>query len=299
MISGKFRVLETGRQPAGWCIMAGLQHVAIAGVKWLCAVCLAVAIGLSSMPWGWAQTLPDHLTKVQIQTANDLRQQAFVATDRGDFATAEKYWTQLIALFPDNPVGWSNRGTVRAAQNHLEAAIADYDRAIALAPDAPDPYLNRGTVLERLEQWDAAIADYNRLLELTPNDPMALNNRGNARAGLGNWEGAIADYQTAIDLAPNFATARINQALALYQIGNTEPAIHNLRNLVRRYPRYADPRAALTAALWMQGKQGEAESQWVATIGLDNRYKNIDWVQNNRHWPPEMVSALNQFLQVQ
>ncbi len=268
-------------------------------MRWLCAVCLIVAMGLGPMPWGLAQTLPDSLTAVQRQQVNDLRQQAFAATDRGDFKQAEFYWTQLIELFPNNPVGWSNRGNVRAAQNHLKAAITDYDTAIALAPDAPDPYLNRGTVLEWLGQWDAAIADYDHLLALTPDDPMALNNRGNARAGLGDWDGAIADYQMALERVPNFATARINQALAFYQIGNTETAIRNLRNLVRRYPRYAEPRAALTAALWVQGKHGEAESQWVATIGLDSRYKTIDWVENNRRWPPAMVTALNQFLQVQ
>ena len=59
---------------------------------------------------------------------------------------------------------------------------------------------------------------------------------------------------------------------------------------------FPDVRAAMTAVLWVEGKQGEAESNWVAAVGLDNRYQNIDWVANVRRWPPKMVKALEQFL---
>ena len=44
--------------------------------------------------------------------------------------------------------------------------------------------------------------------------------------------------------------------------------IRNMRNIVRKYPNFADMRAALTAAYWEQGKKGEAESNWVAAVGL-------------------------------
>ena len=267
--------------------------------KLIFTLLIFIGMGFASISPGMAQTLPDNLTKTQIQAVNDLRQKAFSATNRGDLAGAEGYWTQLIELLPDNPVGWSNRGNIKVGQNRIEAAIADYEKAIELAPDAPDAYLNRGLALERLSQWDAAIADYNRVLELDPEDPLAFNNRGNAKAGRGEWAAAIADYKTAIELAPNFATARANQSLALYQLGKTQTAIRTLRNLVRKYPRYPDTRAALTAALWVEGKQGEAESQWVSVLGLDSRYKDIEWVRDIRRWPPAMVAALNKFLQLQ
>jgi len=71
-----------------------------------------------------------------------------------------------------------------------------------------------------------------------------------------------------------------------------------MRNLVRKYPQFADMRAALTAALWVNGQQGEAESNWVAAVGLDSRYKNLDWVAHTRRWPPTMVAALDRFLRL-
>ena len=229
---------------------------------------------------------------------NTLGDKAFEATNIGDFKTAEGYWTQIIDRFPENPAAWSNRGNSKVSQNKLESAIADFNKASELAPDAPDPYINRGTALEGLGRWQEAIADYNKALALDPKDPLALNNRGNAETGLGEWEAAIADFKQAADLAPNYAFARANYALALYQTGQTTEAIRTMRNLVRKYPQFADMRAALTAALWVQGNQGEAESQWVSAVGLDSRYKDLDWVKNTRRWSPAMVAALEKFLTI-
>jgi tetratricopeptide (TPR) repeat protein len=226
----------------------------------------------------------------------DLRQKAFAASNAGQFAQAEEYWSLLLEYLPEEAALWSNRGNVRLSQNQPLAALADYDRAVALAPNQPDPYLNRGAALERLERWSDAIADYSQVLNINPQDAAAYNNRGNAKAGLGDWEAALVDYQQAVTLDPKFAFARVNAALADYQLGNTDAAIREFRNLTRRYPNFADARAALTAALWANGQPGEAESNWVAVVGLDGRYKNLDWVAHIRRWPPAMVAALDRFL---
>lgn len=238
-------------------------------------------------------------TDDEIQQFETLKAQAFGATQQGEFAEAETYWTQLIDEFPDSAALWSNRGNVRAGQNKLDAAIADYTRAIELAPEEPDPYLNRGAVYEALGQWDAAIADYDNILAQYPTDAAALNNRGNARGGLGDWEGAIADYTRAAELNVTFLLPQINRALALYQVGDTEESIQALKGLARKYPQFADARAALTAVLWDQGRQGEAESNWVGAKGLDSRYSDVEWVAQIRRWPPKLVDALRRFLNLE
>jgi tetratricopeptide (TPR) repeat protein len=242
---------------------------------------------------------PSYADTPEPESIESLRLKAFDATNRADFATAETYWTQLLDQLPNEAAIWSNRGNARVSQNKLEAAIADYERAIELAPNAPDPYLNRGAALEGMQRWQDAIADYNHVLELDPNDPAAYNNRGNAEAGLGDWEKAVEDYKHAADMAPDYAFARANYALALYQTGQIDEAIRTMKNLVRKYPQFADMRAALSAALWVRGDRGEAESNWVAAVGLDRRYKDLNWVANTRRWSPAMVEALEKFLKLQ
>jgi tetratricopeptide (TPR) repeat protein len=236
------------------------------------------------------------LSPQQINQGEKTAKKAFLAAQKGNFAKAETYWTELIEQFPDNPAVWSNRGNVRIGQYKLTEAIADFDRSIEIAPEYPDAYLNRGIAYEGKRLWQQAIADYNQVLAITPQDPVALNNRGNAKAGQEYWQEALVDYQEAADIAPNFPLARGNASLVLYQIGDRTEAIRNMRNLVRKYPMYSDMRAALAAALWAEGKQGDAESNWVAAVGLDNRYQDLEWIKNIRRWPPAMVEALDNFL---
>lgn len=265
----------------------------------LVALALIVTILFSNSTSALADTNTSQLTEAELQELQGIFDEALTASDRGNFVAAEELWSQLIERLPENPALWSNRGNIRVSQNKLESALSDYEKAIELAPYAPDPYLNRGIVYERLEQWDEAIADYNQVLELDPEDPLAYNNRGNAEAGKGEWSEAIADYKKAFELAPNYAFARGNYALALYQNAQSEEAIKTMKDLVRKYPNFADMRAALTACLWEQGKQGEAESNWVAALGLDSRYKDIEWVTNIRRWPPAVANGLEKFLKLE
>lgn len=236
------------------------------------------------------------LAEQQISQGEKIAKKAFKAAQRGEFVQAETYWTTLIEKFPENPAVWSNRGNVRIGQYKLTEAISDFNHSIEIAPEYPDAYLNRGVAYEGQKDWQQAIADYNYVLSITPQDPVALNNRGNARAGQQKWQDALDDYQRAADIDPKFPMARGNASLIQYQLGEHLDAIRNMRNLVRKYPMYSDMRAALAATLWVEGKQGEAESNWVAAVGLDNRYQDIEWVENIRRWPPSMIEALSRFL---
>ncbi|MBR8830112.1 MAG: Cell division coordinator CpoB [Chroococcopsis gigantea SAG 12.99] len=260
-------------------------------IAFLLSLCLI--LGINPPAFAALDTVPG---EAQIQAGEAIARKALDATHRGNFAEAEKYWTQLLADFPGNPAVWSNRGNARVSQNKLVEAIADFNQAIDLAPDAGDPYLNRGAALEGQGKYEEAIADYNHVLDLDPKDPMAYNNRGNAQGGLGNWQEAVKDFQQAALLAPDFAWAQANLSLALYQMGQQEEALKKMKNLVRKYPMFPDMRAALTAVLWAKGQQGEAESNWVATVGMDHRYQDLEWVKNVRRWPPSMVGALDKFL---
>ncbi len=239
---------------------------------------------------------PNTQTPEQLKQGEKIAQKAIKATEKGNFSQAEVYWTELIASFPDNPAVWSNRGNVRIAQDKLEDAIADFNQSIEIAPQYPDPYLNRGIAYERQQQWELALTDYNQALAINPQDSVAYNNRGNAKAGQEKWQEALTDYQKAVELAPDFSLARANLALVTYQVGENQEALRQMRNLVRKYPMFPDMRAAITAVLWINGNQGEAESNWVAAVGLDPRYQNLDWLTDVRRWPPAMISALERFL---
>ena len=90
--------------------------------------------------------------------------------------------------------------------------------------------------------------------------------------------------------------ARSSEALAAWQEGDLNWAEAELRKLIRRYPLFADARAALSGLLWHRGFAGEAESHWAAAAGLDQRYRQADWLREVRRWPPQPTQDLLAFL---
>jgi tetratricopeptide (TPR) repeat protein len=261
--------------------------------------------------------------------------QALAASREGSFDQALPLWNQVLEMAPEDAAAWSNRGNVQLVLGDPLAAIADQERAMALEPSNPEPHLNRGIAEEALQRWGAAETDYRWILEppaspASPASPVssdktaspaspassekpassdkpasqldpevraaALYNLGNVQGSQGDWESARNSFRTAADSRPGFAMARSSAALAAFQLGELEQAERELRALIRRYPLFADARAGLTALLWRLGASGEAESNWASASGLDPRYRQPEWLQSTRRWPPAPVSALEQFL---
>ena len=228
-----------------------------------------------------------------------LFEQALQASKQGDFSEALNIWERLLELFPDDALAWSNAGNVRFALGDFKGAIANQTNSIRLLPNEVDPHRNRGIAAEALQLWDEAEHDYNWILQHDPEDAFALYNLGNVRVAQENWLEAEDLFHQASLARTGFAMARSSQALSAYQLGKLDIAESELRSIIRRYPMLADARAALSALLWQKGFCGEAESHWAAASGLDNRYRDQDWLINVRRWPPGPTKDLLAFLDLE
>lgn len=94
--------------------------------------------------------------------------QAFKATNRFQWPEAEKAWTKVIELDPQNAAAYSNRGNTRTSMGKCVEAVADFDKAIGLASQEPDPNLGRGVARECLGQFQQALEVGQQALELRP-----------------------------------------------------------------------------------------------------------------------------------
>lgn len=103
------------------------------------------------------------------------------------------------------------RSRLNAQVFRYTEAIADMDAAIALEPDNPTLYVERGQRIILTYEWDRALADYNHALELDPTYADAYYYRGILYAsvpeGIDARRSAIADFQRSLDLAPEGAHA--------------------------------------------------------------------------------------------
>lgn len=225
-------------------------------------------------------------------------QDALRAAVAGDLEKANQLFSELIQLEPENASVWSNRGSVRISLKMYEEARADLTKAVQLAPQAPVPFLNRAIALEALGRYDEAIADCKTAIENDPEEYAAWFNLGNVDARVNKYDDALAAYGRASLLAPGIAGYRLKEALVLFQVKRSEEARKLMQGLVRKYPNYAEAHAALAAVLWSVGERSRAEEQFSEATKREPLYADIRWINSELLWPPNMVTAMKDFLAI-
>lgn len=85
------------------------------------------------------------------------------------FRSGVRAFDRSIRVWPSFAAGVYRRGLIRGRElNQPHEAITDLTRAIALAPEWPDPYLQRGLLLRYSGSPEAAADDLRRFIALAP-----------------------------------------------------------------------------------------------------------------------------------
>ena len=106
-----------------------------------------------------------------------------------------------------------NRGILRSRLGNATGALQDFDAALALDPNQPEAYLNKGVVLIRQNSADAALPLFTMALEKNTRRPaLAYYGRGIAHEELGNLRSAYADYKRATEEDPKWKEPRSDLA---------------------------------------------------------------------------------------
>ena len=279
---------------------------------------LAAAFALLAPPPARAVAAPADLAELQ--------QRAATAFASQDFAAAEAALSQLVEAEPQNIAWLEGRAQVSVDAKRFDAALADFNKALPLASGDGAAlarlHSGRALALEGLSRWEEALEDYNvaQTLALEAGfaaDPYIANSRGNVLASLGRWTEARVAYSAS---SATFQGARgfrrgasttsrldgaiysgINAALCLAQLGDVQGAAKELRGLSRRAPNSVDARAALAALAYAAGETAEAEGYWQDACSKQEScslYRDGDYVVRIRRWPPKLVAALDDFLQL-
>lgn len=125
---------------------------------------------------------------------------------RGDYAGSIRDFDSMIALNPNCPTMYNNRGNSKMNLKDLAGAFADYSRAISLAPEFAQPYNNRGLVQYKQGHNDKALADYDKAVKLKADFAAAYANRAIAEMTMFRDKDSRRDYLKAIELNPDFQT---------------------------------------------------------------------------------------------
>jgi tetratricopeptide (TPR) repeat protein len=188
--------------------------------------------------------------------------------DNGQPAEAVRYYTAALALRPNNPGLYLNRGRALNAIGELDAMIADYRQAVALAPRYPEAHANLGFALFARGRVDEAIGEYREALRLKPNLAGTHTALGNALFAKGRLDDAIAAHRKAIRLSPDYALAHSNLGSVLFNKGRLDDAIAEFREAIRLDPDAAVAHGGLGAVLGSKGRFDEAIAECREAIRL-------------------------------
>jgi len=128
---------------------------------------------------------------------------------------------------------------------------------------------------------------------------MALTEEARTASDDGDWSSALRAESEIIARYPDLALAeraRIARGLLLYQVGKPQDALLQLEDEEVALRGNAEVHAALAVIFYDLGKPVQAENQWNVASEFDSRYSDVYWVQKERHWPPKLITALENFL---
>ncbi len=136
---------------------------------------------------------------------------------------------------PDNLQARLIRGSVYAARNRLENAIADFQDAATRHPELPEPWIDLGRAL----------------------------------AFKGDYSAARDAYRRAIQLAPEDTDVRVDLAAVLIEMDRSVEAVEILRDLLQRVPEHSRARFNLGLALFKLANRAEAKEQLQLAVRVD------------------------------
>jgi protein O-mannosyl-transferase len=146
-----------------------------------------------------------------------------------------KVWKDSLTLFddvvtkyPENYLAYYLRASARQNRD-VDGAISDYTRSIAMKPDNPKAYNNRGNIYSAGGKYQEALGDYNAALKFDSTLTEAINNRGAIKAILGDLKGALADIDQALLLRPEYSDAYRNRGLVRLQMNDRKLAREDWR----------------------------------------------------------------------
>jgi serine/threonine protein kinase/regulator of sirC expression with transglutaminase-like and TPR domain len=135
-----------------------------------------------------------------------------------------------------NFVNYLLLGNANVRLGQLPAAISCFTTGIALRPDLPWAYVNRGLAHIDLRDYPGALADFDSVIVLRPDMVEAYINRAVARMGLGDFSGAVADLDLALKHPDAPVHALFRRATARERLGDREGAARDRAEGLRRRP---------------------------------------------------------------
>lgn len=147
----------------------------------------------------------------------------------GGEAGALADYTQVLMLNPQNAQAYLARAQLYVMREQAQSAFHDFEEALQLEPNLCDAYRERARLYVNGEAYEEALADLDAAIECHEEDADAYYLRGRVLHSMGQTEYALSDYDRAIELDESQAGAYFQRGSLEREAGNMEAAIKDFR----------------------------------------------------------------------
>lgn len=168
--------------------------------------------------------------------AGALMQLGLIEQTRGRLGEARTLIEKAGRIEPDNPTVRNSLGQILLAQEHHDAAVAEFRAAVASEPKYAPAWHNLGLAQAMRGDFPAAVESFRRALASGQPDPQLLLNLGQALGETGAFDDAVEVLLQAIRLQPAVPQIRLALGDVLMHAGDAAKAIHQYREVERLVP---------------------------------------------------------------
>jgi spermidine synthase len=205
-----------------------------------------------------------------------------MSSKRGALDEAIGYYSELLALEPENVEAHNNIANVLARQKRYDEATVHHFRAIELAPESARALNNLACTLSEQGRSGQALGYFAKALALDPNFADAHYNMGKALASQGKAGDAVVHLTEAVRIKPDYSDANVLLGDLLLAQGEAERAVARYAAALRTHPEDPIGHAGLGSALAAQGKTAEAIDNLSRAVRLDPDYvkalNSLAWI---------------------
>ncbi len=213
---------------------------------------LMQAVSRDEAPRAGSQAANSFIATVYFKQATGL-------LDRGLYAEAEHYFSEVLKIWPDHAASLNNLGTSVWRQGRLKQAEELHRRALELNPDDYAILNNLGNVLWEQAQFDEAVEFYRAAVKLRPDSPEALMNFGVTLADFCELDQAFVYMRESLRLMPASVDCRLNLGNLYAMSGDYDSALACYDEALALRPDHPESRRN-QSYIWLA--RGDFERGW-------------------------------------
>ncbi len=211
--------------------------------------------------------------------ADDFRVIASAYVLLGDYADAEKWFSEVTRERPNDADAWYLLGRSQYNENHFKDAIASFERTLKLRPNNVAAENNLGLAWQGLNEDDQAMAAFRKAIAWQGNrstDAQPYLNLGTSLDDRNQSDKALPWLQQATAIAPQNPKIHEELARALEACNRTPDAQKELERAVALAPNASGPHFKLGRLYQREGLHDLARQQFEICQKLDSTHSSID-----------------------